>query len=133
MFYEQLNNDEYLRDVLESLLSKKLKREQVEHDKALRSAMMTLLRGLKTRAHFCMEQKKRLISRLHNFDRDKQKRLLQAVNVDLEQTLEMTEKLRDDLGPTLDNYMRLLKRVHDDNDQPVIHVQTVIVEDQEKF
>ena len=118
LFHSQMMSDEFLQSVFQKLVDGKISQQELDRKTHLQSAFKSILRGLKTRINFSMDQKVRIVFHFQTLDkadsleRSKVKKLKLVEKIDeyVEETLEMIQKLKPTFGDSLEEDAVLLKR-----------------------
>lgn len=118
LFFVQLENDFFMRNMLERLLKNELDKD----DPIVKSQIMTIIRAIKARGNFSIDQKLRLISRMDSLKGHSYQAIVNAVNQDLASTLAIVNVYKKSLSPYLDETVKMLSQLMQVDDQPICKV-----------
>lgn len=118
LFFIQLGDDPFMRSMLDRLLKNELDKD----DPITRSQVMTIIRAIKTRGNFSIDQKIRLISRMDSLKGNDYQAVVDLVNKDLAATFEIIKIYKNPLSPYLDRTVKMISQMKEVDDQPICKV-----------
>ena len=111
LFARHFEMDEFLQSVFARLQKGEITSEELKKKPAVRSACLTILRGLVARANFAADQKHQMISS----GNQESSFAMVAVNQELDRTLDFVRKFQEQFSPDLDLYIEILETLQKTN------------------